>query len=64
MIFLSNLLTRKDVAEKMGLSLPSVDRLIARDGFPVIRFGRSVKIPEELLDQWIRENVGQEVQLQ
>lgn len=61
---MKSMLTRKDVAEKMDLSLPSVDRLIARPDFPKIRFGRSVKVPEELLDQWIRENIGQEVALQ
>ena len=60
---MSNLLTRKDVAEKMGLSLPSVDRLISRNDFPKIRFGRSVKVPEELLDEWIQRNIGQEVTL-
>ena len=61
---MSDLLTRKDVAQKLGLSLPSTDRLIARSDFPKIRFGRSVKVPEGLLEQWIMENVGQEVQLQ
>lgn len=61
---MKSLLTRKDVAEKMDLSLPSVDRLIARADFPKIRFGRSVKVPEELLDEWIQRNIGQEVTLQ
>ena len=57
------LLTRKDLAEKLDLSLPSVDKLIARADFPKIRFGRSVKVPEELLDTWVKENVGKAVEL-
>lgn len=61
---MSNLLTRKDAAQKLDVSLPTLDRLVARSDFPKIRIGRSVKISEELLDQWIRENIGQEVQLQ
>lgn len=62
--FMDALLTRKETANKLGVSLPTVDRLIARSDFPKIRIGRSVKIPEELLGQWIRENIGQEVRLQ
>lgn len=61
---MNSLLTRKDAAQKLDVSLPTLDRLIARSDFPKIRIGRSVKVPEELLDQWIRENIGQEVALQ
>lgn len=57
------LLTRKDVGERLGVSLPTVDRLIARDDFPKIRLGRCVKIPEVMLDEWIQRNIGQEVTL-
>lgn len=60
---MNNLLSRKDMAQKLDLSLPSVDKLIARDDFPKIRFGRSVRVPEELLDEWIQQNIGQEVTL-
>lgn len=60
---MSDLLTRKDVAQKLRVSLPTADRLIARSDFPKIRFGRSVKVPEELLDEWIQRNIGQEVTL-
>ena len=61
---MSDLLTRKDVAQKLDLSLPTVDKLIARADFPKIRFGRSVKVPEELLNRWIEDNVGRAVDLQ
>lgn len=55
------LLTRKETAQKLGVSLPTVDRLIARGELPVVRLGRSVKIHEGLLDEWVRENVGKRV---
>lgn len=58
------LLTRKETAQKLGVSLPTTDRLIARGDFPVVRLGRSVKVPAELLDTWIKENVGKAVELQ
>ena len=61
---MGSLLTRKDVAQKLDLSLPTVDKLIARADFPKIRFGRSVKVPEELLNRWIEDNVGKAVDLQ
>ena len=55
------LLTRKEAAEKLGVSLPTVDRLIAKGDLPAVRLGRSVKIHEGLLDEWVRENVGKAV---
>lgn len=60
---MNSLLTRKDAAQKLDVSLPTLDRLIARSDFPKIRIGRSVKVPEELLDEWIQRNIGQEVTL-
>lgn len=57
------LLTRREAAKRLKVSLPTVDRLIARSDFPVVRLGRSVKVPEEMLDAWIRENVGRAVEL-
>lgn len=58
------LLTRKEAAEKMRVSLPTLDRLAARSDFPVVRLGRSVKIPDQLLDEWVEKNVGKAVELQ
>lgn len=60
---MSELLSRAEAAQKLKVSLPTLDRLLAKTGFPSIRFGRSVKIPESLLEQWIMENIGKEVLL-
>ena len=57
------LLTRKEAAEKMKISLPTLDRLAAKSDFPIVRLGRSVKIPDELLDKWVKANVGKAVEL-
>ena len=62
--FLMNaLLTRKETAQKLGVSLPTLDRLIARGDLPAVRLGRSVKIHGELLDVWVKENMGKAVVL-
>ena len=58
------LLTRREAAERMRVSLPTLDRLTSRDGFPVVRIGRSVKIPDSLLEKWLEDNVGKAVELQ
>ena len=58
-----DLLMRKDVAERLDVSLPTADRLIARSDFPKIRIGRSVRVPSDMLDDWIREHVGGAVEL-
>lgn len=60
---MSCLLTRKDAARRLDVSLPTLDRLIARSDFPKIRIGRSVKIPEELLQKWVEANIGEVIEL-
>lgn len=57
------MLTRKDAAKKLDVSLPTLDRLISRPDFPKIRLGRSVKIPVELLERWIEANIGEVIEL-
>lgn len=56
------MLTRKDAAKKLDVSLPTLDRLISRPDFPKIRLGRSVKIPEGLLERWIEANIGEVIE--
>lgn len=60
---MSELLTRAEAAKMLKVSLPTLDRLLAKAGFPAVRIGRSVKIHAAMLDQWIVENVGREVSL-
>ena len=60
---MNELLTRAEAARKLKVSLPTFDRLLARAGFPSIRVGRTIRIHEEMLDRWVVENIGKEVQL-
>ena len=47
------LLTRDRVCEQLGVSLPTVSRLIAKKEIPVVRIGKAVRIRQEDLDAFI-----------
>ncbi len=49
------LLTVKDVMRELNLGRSKVEVLMKHDGLPVIRFGRSVRVPSDELKQWVRE---------
>ena len=49
------LLTVPQVAKKLGLSRTMVYVLINREGLPVVRFGRAVRISEPSLQKWVEE---------
>ena len=49
------LLTIPQVATKLGLSRTMVYILINREGLPVIRFGRAVRISAPSLQKWVEE---------
>lgn len=49
------LLTVKDVMRELNLGRSKVETLMKREGLPVIRFGRAVRVPADELKQWIHE---------
>jgi len=49
------LLTIPQVATKLGLSRAMVYILINREGLPVIRLGRAVRVSTTSLEKWIEE---------
>jgi excisionase family DNA binding protein len=49
------LLTVPQVAKKLGLSRTMVYILINREGLPVVRFGRAVRISAPSLQKWVEE---------
>jgi excisionase family DNA binding protein len=51
---ISNLITKKDVAEKLGCSIRTVDKLICTKAIAVTRVGRSVRFRPEALDCFIQ----------
>jgi excisionase family DNA binding protein len=49
------LLTIPQVATKLGLSRTMVYILINKEGLPVVRFGRAVRISAPSLQKWVEE---------
>ncbi len=53
------LLSIPDVATSLGLGRTKVYELIAKEGLPVIRFGRSVRVSAASLQKWVEEREQQ-----
>lgn len=48
----------KEMAEQMGISLPTAYKLVKQPGFPTIRLGTKILIPVEGFMAWLREQAG------
>ena len=46
-------LTIREVSEQLHLSRSKVYDLIGREGLPVVRFGRAVRVSVAALEQWL-----------
>ena len=53
------LMTVKQLQQLLQLSRGKVYALVNRKDFPSIRFGRSIRIPRDLLFQWLRDQTLQ-----
>jgi excisionase family DNA binding protein len=49
------LLTIPQVAKKLGLSRAMVYVLINKEGLPVVRLGRAVRVSATSLEKWVQE---------
>ena len=49
-----------EAAQILGISRPTMYRLIARGDFPVLRIGRRTLIPIAPLERWIEKQIGKE----
>ena len=50
------MLTRREVAARLGISERTLDRMAERhDGPPMTRVGRQIRFEESSLKKWIRE---------
>ena len=49
------MLTVRDVAHQLQVGLSSAHRLCNEEGFPVLRIGGVIRVPEAELDTWLRE---------
>jgi excisionase family DNA binding protein len=55
------LLSVPEVAKTLGLGRTKVYELIAREGLPVVRFGRAVRVSVVSLQQWVEQREKQGV---
>jgi excisionase family DNA binding protein len=53
------LMKADDVARALKLGRSKVFALMASGGLPAIHIGRSVRVPREALEQWIRDRTVQ-----
>ena len=53
------LLSIPEVAASLGLGRSKVYELIAKEGLPVVRFGRSVRVSAASLQKWAEERERQ-----
>jgi len=51
------LLRVEEVAKLLGVGRTTVYALVSEQQLPVVRIGRSLRIPREALDQWVREQI-------
>ena len=47
-------------ADMLSLSRATVYSLIDREGLPVVRFGKSVKVPVEQLREWLNKRIEEQ----
>jgi excisionase family DNA binding protein len=46
-----------EAANVLRLSRAKVYQLIEREGLPTVHFGRAVRVPVDLLQDWLRERI-------
>jgi excisionase family DNA binding protein len=51
-------LTMRHIQEITGLSKPKTYELAHTRGFPVVRFGRALRVPREAFLRWLNEQAG------
>ena len=51
-------LTMKHVQDITGLSKPKVYELAHTRGFPVVRFGRALRVPRDAFLKWLDQQAG------
>ena len=56
------MLNKKELAEKLGISVSMVNKLLAQ-GMPRINIGKSVRFEYEEVIKWIKEYLDEQYQL-
>ena len=60
---MDNLLTVKDVQERLKLGKNNTYKLISQKGFPKITIGRKILIPEQEFEKYIMNHVRSKIEL-
>ena len=53
-------LTMKQVQDILGLSRPKTYQLAHKEGFPVVKFGRALRVPKIAFLRWLEAQTGQQ----
>ncbi len=56
------LLRARDVAEALGVAKSTAYELMATGQLPVVRIGRSVRVPRDALRQWIERQTADDTE--
>jgi excisionase family DNA binding protein len=59
MVISSHLLTPKETAEYLGISMPRIYTLLRSKGFPGLRIGKHWRVEPVRLQKWIEEHMSE-----
>ena len=63
-IYLENLLTVKEVQDRLKLGKNNTYKLVNKKGFPKIIIGKKILIPEEQFEKYIMNHVRSKIELE
>ena len=52
---MTKLLTVKEIKEALQVSKDMAYKIVNTDGFPSIKIGRTIRVPEDEFDKWIKK---------
>lgn len=58
---MQNMLTTKDVSEKLHMGINQTRNMMRKKDFPKINMGRKWLVPEEELEKWLLKNIGKTI---
>ena len=56
----SAMMTMQDVQDYLGLSRHTTYQLTHTQGFPAVRFGRTIRVPRDAFLRWLERQAGEE----
>lgn len=60
---MENVLTIKEVSERLHIGRDKTYKLVNRKDFPKIRIGKTVLIPESKFNEWIEESIYKTIKI-